>query len=237
MLSCIAVASSAGADIIAFPELAVTGFHRQIASQAKPDLVQNWLNLLQAACARESIAASFGAPSFGEDGKIFNSQFFVDATGEIIAIVEKNGLTKPEATFFAHGSQRPSFAFSGVQSTAVICREIEDTEVVTAQLASARPSIIYWPGLMGPEEGMEHIDPPLHVQQAQELASRTGAYVIQANWPNALNNPERSDETGASAVISPSGSLMFRLPKASAGVAVFSLSESSYAWHAQPDIA
>jgi len=82
---------------------------------------------------------------------------------------------------------------------------------------------------------MEHIDPPRHVQQAQVLAIRTGAYVIQANWPNALNYPERSEESGASAVISPSGSLMFRLPKETAGVAVFSLSESSYARHPHAD--
>ena len=235
MLSCISIASSAGAKAIVFPELAITGFHRKIASQAKPNLIHSWLNSLQEACARQSIAATFGAPSFGVNGEIFNSQIFVDANGALIGTIEKNGLTPAEATFFAQGTQRPTLTFSGVRSTAVICREIEDVELVAAQLETSKPSIIFWPGLMSPEDGMEHIDPPRHVEQAKGLAKRTGAYVIQSNWPNALNYPERSAETGRSAVISPSGTLLFRLPKATAGVAIFSLLDSSFTWHPQAD--
>ena len=235
ILACLAQAASHGAEICVLPELAVTGFHRQIASEAKPSLVQAWLRSIQNSCSRHRIAASFGAPTFRNDGKIMNSQVFVDDQGHITGVVEKNGLTPAEATFFACGTERQTFPICGLTSTAVICREIEDIENVVGQLENTPPSVIYWPGLMGPEEGTEHIDPPSHVQNAQSLAARLGAYVVQANWSNALNYPEKSANAGRSAVVSPAGKLLFRLPLAEAGIGIFSLGAESYAWHSHKD--
>ena len=37
-----------------------------------------------------------------------------------------------------------------------------------------------------------HIDAPAHVVQAQALARSLSAYVVQTNWPNALNRTEES---------------------------------------------
>ena len=235
ILACLAQAASHDAEICVLPELAMTGFHRMIASQAKPGLVQAWLRSIQESCAHYRIAASFGAPTFGDDGKIMNSQVFVDDQGHITGVIEKNGLTPAEATFFAYGTQRQTISICGRASTAVICREIEDIEEVVTQLEGTLPSIIYWPGLMGPEEGTEHIDPPTHVQNAQSLAARLGAYVVQANWSNALNYPEKSANAGRSAVVSPDGKLLFRLPPAEPGIAIFSLGSESYAWHSHKD--
>jgi len=235
ILAFIAQAASLGAKACVFPELAVTGFHRQIASLAKPALVGAWTRSVQHCCSTHGIAASFGSPTFEDDGRIKNSQVFVNSQGHVSAVVEKNGLTPAEATFFAYGTERPTFQFCGLPSTAVICREIEDFDTVVPQIENANPSVIYWPGLMGPEEGTEHIDPPKHVQNALSLAVRLGAYIVQSNWPNALNYPEKSNNTGRSAVISPTGKLLFRLPQAQPGLAVFSLGDEQYAWHAQQD--
>ena len=233
ILDTIAQAAAAGARLCVFPELAVTGFHRQIASQAKPDLVAAWLQVVQQACAVHAVAVSVGAPSFDDDGRIFNSQFHFDEQGQLVGMVEKKGLTEPEATFFAHGRVRPVFSLCGLRCTAVICREIEDLEEVCAQLVGAQPEFVFWPGLMGPEAGTEHIEPPRHVQQAQALARRLGAWVVQANWPMSLNHPELGAKTGRSVVIGPAGELMFELPRAACGVAVFELGASSCDWQPQ----
>ncbi len=223
-------AAAQGAALCVFPELAVTGFHRQIASAAKLDLVAGWLAAIGAACARHSIAAVVGAPTFGDDERIYNSMLMIDERGACVGVVEKTGLTDPEATFFARGNARPVATLRGQRCTAVICREIEDLDAVCAQLAGHAPELIFWPGLMSPEKGREHIEPPEHVQHAQQLARRTGAFVVQANWPMTLNYPELSATTGKSVVISPAGEIAFALPQAAAGLAVFTLGQTVCVW-------
>lgn len=229
VVSMIRQASSAGAGLCVFPELAIPGFHRQIASLAKPELVSAWLRSVEQACARHTVAAVLGVPTFA-DGVIHNSAVFIDEAGHAIGVVEKRGLTDPEATFFARGAARPVLSLRGRRCSAVLCREIEDIDRVYADLTAQAPELVFWPGLMSPEKGCEHIDPPKHVQQAQQIAQRLGAFVIQSNWPNSLNYPDESAKTGASAVIAPTGELMFRLPRATAGIGVFTLGESSYRW-------
>ena len=230
VISSIAHAAEMGARVCAFPELAVPGFHRQIAGLAQPARVQAWLRAIEAAAADSGVAVTLGAPTFGDDGCIYNSQLFVSERGERLGVVEKAGLTAPEATFFTRGSARPVVALQGLRSSAVICREIEDHDAVCAQLSAHAPQVIYWPGLMGPEQGAAQVDPPHHVQDAQRLAQRLGAYVVQANWPNSLNYPELTPTTGRSAVIAPDGRLLFRLPAAEPGIAVFELGASVYEW-------
>lgn len=225
-------AAARSARLCVFPELAVTGFHRRIAEAAKPALVAGWMRAIAAACARHSIATAVGAPTFGDDGRIYNSQILVDEQGQWAGVVEKKGLTDPEATFFARGDARPVVALQGRRCTAVICREVEDLDDVCGQLAPAAPELIFWPGMMGPEDGAEPADPPAHVQQAQALARRTGAHVIQSNWPVSLNYPDQSHKTGKSVVIEPTGRIAFALPQAQAGLAVFTLGDASYAWEA-----
>ena len=72
-----------------------------------------------------------------------------------------------------------------------------------------------------------------HVRHAQQLARCTGAFIIQANWPNSLNYPEESAEAGHSVVLNPRGDELIRLPMAAAGVSVFDLGQTSFEWHAQ----
>jgi omega-amidase len=223
-------AAAHGAQIVCFPELAVTGFHRQIAAQAKPAWVATWVQSIQSACQRLNIAAAIGAPSFVADGGIHNSHLLIDAQGQLVATVPKRGLTAPEATFFAHGGARPVGVLHGHRCSAVICREVEDLEEVCASLGEAPPQILFWPGLMGPEAGTEDEDPPRHVRQAQQVAIRTGAWLVQANWPMSLNYPELGAKTGRSVVISPAGDSLFTLPQAAVGMAVFVLGEARFDW-------
>ncbi len=233
LLRTLELAGAAGMQLCVFPEAAVPGFHRRIVEFAKPDLVANWLQSIQAACVRHAVAATFGAPTFGSDGRIFNSQLFVDASGRLVGAVDKQGLTEPEATFFARGSARPVLTLFGRRCTAVICREIEDHDAVCAELLPHAPEIVFWPGQMRPQAQDAGIEPPPHVRNAQRLARSLNAWVIQSNWPNALNRPEESEGTGRSVVISPAGEITLALPQAQAGVGMFTLGASSFTWHAQ----
>lgn len=232
MLRAIAFAAQRGATLCCFPELAVTGFHRQIAALARPELLQPALSDLSQACRAHGVAAAFGAPTFDDaPGRILNSHVLMDERGEVLAQVHKTGLTAPEATFFAAGSTRPVVALQGLRCTAVICREVEDLDAVSQQLPHGAAQLVFWPGLMGPEPDAAPLDPPEHVQQAQRMAQRLGAWMVQANWPNALNYPERGATAGRSVVISPEGRVQIALPQAAPGVGIFELGSAALDWY------
>ncbi|MFM2399517.1 MAG: hypothetical protein RL341_1674 [Pseudomonadota bacterium] len=233
IMQAMTLAHARGAQLCTFAELAVTGFHRQITALAHPELIGPQIERLQERCAQLNMALAIGAPTFAEAGAKLNSHFLINESGEIAAVIHKNGLTAPEATFFQAGADRPVAPLQGLRTTAVICREIEDAAHVCAQLPAGSVDLVLWPGQMRPDPEKPLTDPPAHVVHAQQLARALNAYIVQANWPNALNRPEESEHTGASAVIAPSGALMLRLPTQSAGVVVFSLGESSYEWHPQ----
>ena len=225
----LATAKQAGASYCAFSELAVTGFHRRIVDWAKPDVSGPAVVEVQQAAASLGIAAVFGAPTYLGSARL-NSHLFVASDGSLVGTVSKSGLTDPEATFFQRGSDRPVMNLDGMRCTAVICREIEDEAEVLGQLRGTGVEVIFWPGQMRPDPAKPITDPPEHVARAQALARKTGAYVVQTNWPNALNRPEESENTGHSVCIDPAGKLLFRLPKQGFGIAVFELGESTFQW-------
>ncbi|MFN8754055.1 MAG: carbon-nitrogen hydrolase family protein [Burkholderiales bacterium] len=232
MKSALQIARDEGASLCAFAELAVTGFHRRIVDWAKPEVSEPAVNEVCMTAASLGIATAFGAPTYGVDGTRFNTHLFVGADGALIGKVSKIGLTAPEATFFTPGTDRPTFHINGVKFSAVICREIEDGDQVLPQLAGTGVDVILWPGQMRPDPEKPPQDPPAHVVQAQDLARRSSTYIVQTNWPNALNRPEESKDAGHSACIAPSGEILFRLPSEGYGIAVFNLGEPGYDWHA-----
>ena len=225
-------AAKLGAQICVFPELSLTGYHRRIKEEAIPAIVEPSLRQMKLCAKQLQMTLAIGLPTFLADGGIRNAYMFIGPQGEELATVEKRGLTEPEATFFVQGSARPVIRLAGLSYSAVMCREIEDIELVCEDFAAERPNVLLWPGLMGPEEGTEHLDPPRHVQQAQEVARRTNSYIVQSNWPMSLNYPELSAKAGRSVVIGPDGCIQAYLPQAKAGFALFTLGSVEYAWHA-----
>lgn len=234
MLRTMTQAAREGAQVCVFPELAVTGFHRQIRAEAVPDAVARHLRDIRQACAEQAIAVVAGAPTFCEDGRIFNSCVFIDAQGALVGVVEKVGVTPAEETFFSRGSARSGVDLLGYRTTAVLCREVDDLDEIPSDLSRLSARIVFWPGAMRPAvDGSAST----HVQHARELARRTGTFVIQSNWPNSLNYPEESAEAGHSMVVGPDGEILLRLPMGEAGVGVFDLGQSSFEWHAQGESA
>jgi omega-amidase len=221
-----------GAAVCVSPELALTGFHRQIASLAVDANTAPQVQAIARACATHHIAAAFGAPTYNASGQILNSHMFVDAQGETIGVISKIGLTPAEATFFAPGVARPIVNVQGLRCTAVICRQVEDVEDVCAQLPAGSVDLIFWPGAIRPSPESKETRAMTAEGGAQEIAQRSGAYVVQANWPNSLNYPAESEFAGQSIVIDPQGDVLLRLPIAQVGVATFELGERTFDWQA-----
>jgi predicted amidohydrolase len=101
------LAHSRGAQLCGFSELAVTGFHRLIGREARPEVVSPAVQELQTHAAKLSLGIAAGAPTFGADGTIYNSHLLINERGMTSAVIPKRGLTEPEATFFKRGASRP----------------------------------------------------------------------------------------------------------------------------------
>jgi omega-amidase len=227
------VAHSHGAQICGFSELAITGFHRQIAREATPEVVSPAIRELQAHCAKLSLGIAVGAPTFAKDGAKYISHLIIDEYGENVAVVPKRGLTDPEATFFTRGSTRPVGKLHGLRCSAVICREVEDHELVATELPPGAVDLLFVPGALRQDPDKPRTDPPEYVRNIQRLALATRAYAVQTNWPNALNRPEESIEGGGSIVVNPEGEVLFRLPRQASGVGIFTLGERNFEWYPQ----
>jgi omega-amidase len=225
--------AQAGAAICVFPELALTGFHRQIATLATPEKTAPHLRAVAAVCAAYKIATAIGTPTFDSAGRIFNSHVFNSASGEILGEIAKAGLTPAEATFFTPGGSRPIFDIAGVRFSSVLCREVEDVQDVCAQLPAGSVDILFWPGAIRPAIDSNDTQALAAEKSAREIARRCNAYVVQANWPNSLNYPEESAFAGQSIVVDPQGEELIRLPISQAGVAIFTLGARTFGWHVE----
>ena len=233
ILCAMTLASSRGAKLCGFSELAVTGFHRQIAREATPEQVLPAIGAIQDHCSKLSLAVAVGAPTFGLDGAKYDSHLLIDEHGQTKAVVSKQGLTEAEATFFTAGSVRPVATLQGVSCSAVICREVGDLELVKRQLRLGGADVIFVPGALRQDPEKARTEPPEYVRDIQRLALATRAVVVHTNWPNALNRPEESVEGGGSTVAAASGELMFRLPRQASGVGVFTPGDREFEWHPQ----
>ena len=156
----------------------------------------------------------------------------------ILDRLEKNGLTPAEQTFFAPGTERPVMKFAGRICTTVMCREIEDIETIAVQLQDRAADLIFWPSLVGNPPGTVHPTPEDtadlgYFKRTAVLAQRLNAFVVQSNWPNALNTPD-STYLGESRVYAPDGEILLMLPRDEAGVGVFTLGERTFHWTPLP---
>ena len=234
ILQAVELAHAQGAELCAFSELALTGFHREIAREAVPGPVQSAIQDIQAQCAGRSMAVAVGSPTFGVGAAKYNSHLLIDEAGQLAATVSKQGLTEPEATFFERGLSRPVGRLQGLNCSAVICREVGDLDAVSEDLSRGTVDLIFVPGALRQDPAKPRTEPPQYVQDIQRLAVATGAFVVHTNWPNALNRPEEGVEGGGSTVAAPGGEVLFRLPRQAAGIAVFNLGEHFFQWHPEP---
>ena len=234
ILSALASSAAQGAQLVLFPELALTGFHRGIREQGTPAMVEPALQQVQAACAELDIACALGLPTFGGPGIVFNSYSLIDDAGHIVSTVEKNGLTPAEATFCTAGTERAVTRFADRACTTVMCREVEDLEKVAGQLVDRPVDLVFWPSLVGHHPGTmlerpEDSDDLGYLNRTVLLARRLEAFVVQSNWPVALNTPD-SSHLGESKVYAPDGEVLLTLPRDAAGIGLFTLGARGFQW-------
>jgi predicted amidohydrolase len=124
----IRAAAKAGADVILFPECAVTGYNGDFASLS-PASVEAALDTIARAARTARCHVLVGSPTFAK-GKWFNSLMVFNRRGKEIFRYSKIHLTQRDARFFARGDKLAFFRLDGVPCTAIICHERRFPELV-----------------------------------------------------------------------------------------------------------
>lgn len=215
VLAALEAAAAAGAEGCVCTELALTGFHRRLPELLDAAALAAAEAQLRAACARLGIAAAVGMPTLGEAGAVFNSHVYIDATGTELGRVHKRGLTASEATLFTPGGVRGWTRVGGLAATSVLCREMLDMDSLRPELAAApvdRPRVVFWPSYIGESDAEQAALCAAYRDGARQLARACGAWVLQSNWPEGLNQPGPQG-FGASVVIAPDGRRVAVLPR------------------------
>jgi predicted amidohydrolase len=120
--------AKAGADVILFPECAVTGYSRDFAAVSAPEVKAALQSIARAARAARCYVL-VGSPTFA-GRKRFNSMVVFDRRGRTVFCYSKIHLTARDARYFTSGNALAFFHLAGVPCTAIICHERRYPELV-----------------------------------------------------------------------------------------------------------
>jgi predicted amidohydrolase len=117
-----------GADIILFPECAITGYRREFKG-LQPERVEEGCATVADAARQARCNVLVGSPTF-RDGKWFNSLLVFNRRGRKVFRYSKIHLTNSDARFFTPGNSLAFFRLDGLPATAIICHERRYPELV-----------------------------------------------------------------------------------------------------------
>jgi omega-amidase len=192
-------AKKSGADLIVFPEMADTGYSMPAIQKHATSWSEGAVPELQKLAKELAIALVSGVSE--RDGEtMYNSQVFIDASGEIVAKYRKThlftGVPVPENKCFAPGGEFSSFAFGGLRFGFGICYDLRFPEVFRT-LAIEQQAKVFVLSSAWPFPRIDHFR-TLIVARAIENQS----YVIASN---RVGTDDGVTCCGSSAIVDPYG--------------------------------
>jgi predicted amidohydrolase len=118
----IALASARRCDLIAFPELSLTGYHPTDVTRAPSNPEDQQITKLEDACKTHGISAIVGAPLW-QGAQVLIGALLI-SPGEATRWYAKRHLHEDEVPFFAEGMREPLFLCQGARVGLAICYEL-----------------------------------------------------------------------------------------------------------------
>ncbi|OQQ04863.1 hypothetical protein BK412_07710 [Vibrio campbellii] len=175
-----------GADIVFFPELSLTGFHKNIPNYQEFDYSKH-ISEIKRISSNKNIIVGIGLPIL-HDGNVYNSYLIID--GDNVYRWDKVGLTEGEYKYFTPGKNKPIVTLRGIDISVVFCREVDDYADL---FVVDRVDLILWPSYIGisdRENTTGYINKYNINKSSLKVAEMYSSTLIQSNWCNALNNPK-----------------------------------------------
>ena len=190
--------ASNGADVVVFPECALSGYFEDAIAQLTSEQLTRAEEALAHACREADVYAIVGSP-WRAGGKVFNSALVIAPTGKVIERYHKIQLAEqwPEA-----GDHMSVFNVRGVPCSIIICHDERYPELVRLPVLAGAQVIFYISHESGLRE--EHKIGPYRAQ-IQARAVENTVYVVQANAPA---NKDTSGSHGHSRIIAPDGNII-----------------------------
>jgi NAD+ synthase (glutamine-hydrolysing) len=134
IIDCISKSKDAGADLVVFSELSVTGYYPHDLLERKEFIEQSYRAIEQIAACCTGIAAIVGGPSINPEPrgkKLFNSAFFI-YDGVVQQVVNKSLLPTydifDEYRHFEPNKHFSVFDFCGQKIAITICEDLWDEQ-------------------------------------------------------------------------------------------------------------
>ncbi len=195
-------AKDAGADLVVFPEMADTGYAMPVIRQCATTWSEGAVPELRKLAKELSIAIISGV-SEREGDVIYNSQVFLDRTGELAGKYRKTHLFSPapieEDKCFAAGREFPILPMAGLRLGLSICYDLRFPEVYRTQ-AVGNDVNVFIISSAWPFPRLEHLR-----VLANARAIENQSYVVLANRVGTDGGVTFS---GTSAIIDPYGVLL-----------------------------
>ncbi len=197
------MAREAGADLVCFPELNLTGYSHQaeIAEHTISARGPEIGRLIRLA-AELHIALLIGFAEKGADGRIYASHMAITPEGQT-GVYRKLHLAPPEAAVFTPGSTLPVFDWSGIRFGIQLCYDAHFPDLAT-RMAEANADAIFIPHASPRGQAADK-----HQSWMRHLPARAfdnGLFVVACNQigdnRNGLTFP------GNAVVLAPSGEVI-----------------------------
>lgn len=201
-------AAEAGARLVVFPELALSGY---LAPEQIPPLAVRLdgpeVAGVRAAARSAGIGIAFGFAELLPDGTRRNSMAFMDGSGEILAVYHKAHLWDTERAWAAPGEGFPALSFHGVRFGMWICYDTRFPECARSYFLSGATCALAATAWLGPAEEWE-----LAVRaRAMDNCMFVAASALQGGGPGLSFH-------GGSLVADPHGRIVARAPEGFQGV-------------------
>lgn len=193
MAALIREAAAGGADVVAFPERALTGGREEDALRADPATLARALDRLRA-CARDAkITTVFGTP-WVEGDRRYNSAFALGPDGSVLTRYDQLAVERPGP--FAAGSSARSmwFRVKGVPAVVTVGRDGLWSEIAElSSLAGAQLRLhLSYDAETGPQASLRRL------QIGANLASfGTFTATVNAASPEGLSHPSAPGDGGS----------------------------------------
>lgn len=192
-------AKESGTTLIVFPEMADTGYAMSVIAEHASAWTEGAVPALRTTARRLSLGIVCGV-SEREGERIYNSQVFIDASGEIVGTYRKTHLFTPppieEDKCFTCGDELGAHDFDQLRLGLSICYDLRFPEVYRRLAVDEQANVLIISSAW-PFPRVEHLR-----VLATARAIENQSYVVLAN---RVGTDEGTTFCGASAIIDPYG--------------------------------